>query len=167
MASQKQHLFLKKKSNCLKSVIQSYVCCLAFFCFVLRSTFFCIRQFSSKTFVDLTKLCFFQLFLFIFFLLSTTAKHFLWKWKDCALVFICCIDEFNKMEESYRPAIHEVMEQQTVSIAKAGVTTTFSTRTTVMGKLAKIIYEYFSVLSLIISKVLRGASMPLKHAPGP
>ena len=99
MASQKQHLFLKKKSNCLKSVIQSYVCCLAFFCFVLRSTFFCIRQFSSKTFVDLTKLCFFQLFLFIFFLLSTTAKNFLWKWKDCALVFICCIDEFYKMEE--------------------------------------------------------------------
>jgi hypothetical protein len=71
------------------------------------------------------------------------------------------------MEESYRPAIHEVMEQQTISIAKAGVTTTFSTRTTVMGKLAKIIYEYFSVLSLIISKVLRGAGMPLKHAPGP
>ena len=84
-----------------------------------------------------------------------------------ALVFICCIDEFNKMEESYRPAIHEVMEQQAFSIAKAGVTTTFSTRTTVMGKLAKIIYEYFSVLSLIISKVLRGAGMPLKHAPGP
>ena len=62
---------------------------------------------------------------------------------------ICCIDEFDKMDDNTKVILHEAMEQQTISIAKAGIICQLNARTAILASANPVKSKYDPTLSVI------------------
>jgi len=85
-----------------------------------------------------------------------------WTLKAGALVLasggMAMVDEFDKMEAEDRSAMHESMEQQTISVAKAGIVTKFKTETSVLAA-ANPKYSRFDPYQSFIEQIDLPASL--------
>lgn len=72
---------------------------------------------------------------------------------------ICCIDEFDKMNEGTKAILHEVMEQQTISIAKAGIVCSLNARTAILAAANPIESRYNPKKSIVYNIMLPPALM--------
>lgn len=62
---------------------------------------------------------------------------------------ICCIDEFDKMDQNAKTILHEAMEQQTISVAKAGIVSQLNARTAVLAAANPLKSKYDSKKSVV------------------
>jgi DNA replication licensing factor MCM4 len=64
---------------------------------------------------------------------------------------ICCIDEFDKMDDNTRVILHEAMEQQTISVAKAGIICQLNARTAILAAANPVNSKYDPTKSVVMN----------------